>query len=148
MLPSGKIVRVTEEDDGEHADLFRALRGGCSNFGIVTRFVFRTFPQGRLWGGTLIHPLETKDQQLRAFYEFANSAAEDSDVSLMHSYGMSAERGSGCVNSVVYLKPQQETPAIVKPFVDLQPVYVNTLRALSLTELTMEQDTFNEKGLW
>jgi hypothetical protein len=27
-------------------------------------------------------------------------------------------------------------------------VYMNTLRELSLTELTVEQDAFNENGLW
>lgn len=67
VIPDGTIIRATA-DDPDHGDLFRALRGGSNNFGIVTQFTFRTFRQGRLWGGTLIHPLETKGQQLEAFY--------------------------------------------------------------------------------
>ena len=146
VLASGITVRATE-NSLEHGDLFRALRGGSNNFGIVTRFVFRAFRQGRLWGGTLIHPIETKEQQLQAFYDFAGGPLYDPNVSLIHSFGMSAERGSGFVSSIVYTKPQSE-PAVIKPFIDLKPTYLNTLRELSLTELTHEQDSFNENGLW
>ena len=144
VLPSGATVRAKKE--GEYGDLFRALRGGSNNFGIVTRFVFRTFRQGRLWGGTLVHPIETKDQQLQAFYKFSSNPSYDSNASLIHSLGMSAERGCGIVNSIVYTKPESE-PAVIKPFTSLKPTYLNTLRELSLTELTCEQDSYNQNGL-
>ena len=146
VLPSSAVVRVKEEDP-EYGELFRALRGGSNNFGIVTRFKFRTIRQGRLWGGTLIHPIEIKDQQLQAFYDFSTSPSYDSNASLIHSVGMSAERGSGFVNSFVYTKPDSE-PTVFKPFSSLEPAYLNTLRTLSLTELTREQDSFNQNGLW
>lgn len=55
---------------------------------------------------------------------------------------MSSERGSGFVNSLVYTKPEPD-PAVVKPFNEIQPIYQNTLRELSLTTLTSEQDAFN-----
>ena len=146
VLASATTVRVTEKSQ-EHNDLFRALRGGSNNFGIVTRFTFRAFRQGRLWGGTLIHPVETKDQQLKAFYDFADNPSYDPKASLIHSVGMSAERGFGFVNGVVYTEPQRD-PAVIKPFTKMEPTFLNTLRELSLTELTREQDPFNENGLW
>ncbi|KAL8723135.1 MAG: hypothetical protein Q9181_007347, partial [Wetmoreana brouardii] len=145
VLASGSTIRATENDP-DYGDLFRALRGGSNNFGIVTRFTFRTFPQGRLWGGTLIYPIETKDQQLQAFYEYSTSPSCDPNVSLIHSFGMSAERGSGFVNSIVHTKPESE-PTVIKPFTSLKPTYLNTLRELSLTELTVEQDSYNRNGL-
>ena len=145
VLPSGAVIRAAENDP-DYGDLFRALRGGSNNFGIVTSFTFRTFLQGRLWGGTLIHPIETKDQQLQAFYNFASDSSYDPNASLIHSFGMSAERGSGFVNSIVYTKPESEL-AMIKPFTSLEPIYLNTVRELSLTELTREQDAFNENGL-
>ncbi|KAL8723689.1 MAG: hypothetical protein Q9181_007230, partial [Wetmoreana brouardii] len=145
VLASGGTVRATENDP-DYGDLFRALRGGSNNFGIVTRFSFRTFPQGRLWGGTLIYPIETKDQQLEAFYNYSTSPSCDPNVSLIHSFGMSAERGSGFVNSIVHTKPESE-PTVTKPFTSLKPTYLNTLRELSLTELTVEQDSYNRNGL-
>ena len=94
-----------------------------------------------------MHSIETKDQQLQAFYNYASNPFPDPNASLIHSVGMSAERGSGIVNSVVYTKPESE-PAVIKPFLDLKPVLLNTLRELSLTELTREQDSFNQNGLW
>lgn len=146
VLASGTIVKATE-NDSEYGDLFRALRGGSNNFGIITQFTFRTFRQGRMWGGTLMHSIETREKQLQAFYNYANNPSPDPNASLIHSVGMSAERGSGVVNSVVYTKPESE-PAVIKPFLDLKPTLMNTLRELSLTELTREQDAFNENGLW
>lgn len=59
---------------------------------------------------------------------------------------MSVERGSGFVVGVVYTKPESE-PAVVKPFIRLEPTHLNTLRELSLTELMQEQDSCNENGL-
>ena len=41
VLANGSAVDCS---DTQNADLFWALRGAGSNFGIVTSFVFRTFP--------------------------------------------------------------------------------------------------------
>lgn len=46
VLPSGILVDVTEKS---HPDLFKALKGGSNNFGIVTAFEFTAFEQGDFW---------------------------------------------------------------------------------------------------
>jgi hypothetical protein len=52
VLADGSIVEATA--DGEHDDLFWALRGGHNNFGIVTRFDLKTFPMSSAYvGGTI-----------------------------------------------------------------------------------------------
>ncbi|KAF2864675.1 hypothetical protein BDV95DRAFT_292125 [Massariosphaeria phaeospora] len=145
VLASGEIIHATE-NDSEYRDLFRALRGASNNFGIVTSFTFRIFPQGRVWGGTLIHPLETKERQLSAFHDFCANPSFDPNASLIQSFGFSADRGTGCVNGVVYTKPESEKD-VINPFINIEPTYVNTLREMSITELTKEQDAFNENGL-
>ncbi|KAK0199347.1 FAD-binding domain-containing protein [Desarmillaria ectypa] len=48
VVPNGTVVTVTGEND---PDLFFSLKGGGNNYGIVTRFTLRTFPQGAIWGG-------------------------------------------------------------------------------------------------
>ncbi|KAK8008108.1 hypothetical protein PG991_010659 [Apiospora marii] len=45
VLASGEIINANAT---AHADLFRALKGGGSNFGIVTKFHLETFPAANL----------------------------------------------------------------------------------------------------
>ncbi|KAH9058093.1 FAD-binding domain-containing protein [Lactarius vividus] len=49
VLPNGTVTTVTEANH----DLWFALRGGGNNFGIVTKFTFKSFPQGNVWGGAI-----------------------------------------------------------------------------------------------
>lgn len=49
-----------------HPDLYFALRGGGSNFGIVTRFAFEAYPYGLLWGGTNVFMLDDLDERRAA----------------------------------------------------------------------------------
>jgi FAD/FMN-containing dehydrogenase len=65
VLASGEVVTAS---DTENPELFWALRGGGGNFGIVTRFTFRTFDFGPLMriGVSLYHPDEAA-QALREY---------------------------------------------------------------------------------
>ncbi|KAL9105832.1 MAG: hypothetical protein Q9227_009040, partial [Pyrenula ochraceoflavens] len=102
VLASGTALRVTE-NPLQHKELFDALHGASNNFGIVTRFKFRIFPQKSMWGGTLFHGLESKDQQLKAYHDFAAGIPEyDPLASLIHSCGMS-EKGSAFVSNLIML---------------------------------------------
>jgi FAD/FMN-containing dehydrogenase len=48
VLADGRIVNANKKTN---ADLFTALKGGNSNFGIVTRYDMETFENENLWGG-------------------------------------------------------------------------------------------------
>ncbi|KAG4434152.1 hypothetical protein IFR05_010373 [Cadophora sp. M221] len=48
VLAAGNIVYASKS---ENADLFWALKGGSSNFGIVTRFDIKTIPSKKVWAG-------------------------------------------------------------------------------------------------
>lgn len=48
VLPNGQVTDVTRESD---SDLFFSVLGGYNNFGIVTRFTAKAYPQGQVWGG-------------------------------------------------------------------------------------------------
>ncbi|PBK61210.1 FAD dependent oxidoreductase [Armillaria solidipes] len=48
VVPNGTVVTVTEANDPY---LFFSLKGGGNNYGIVTRFTLKTYPQGAVWGG-------------------------------------------------------------------------------------------------
>lgn len=49
VLADGSVSKATAT---ENPDLFWALKGGSSNFGIVTQFKLRTFASEKVWAGT------------------------------------------------------------------------------------------------
>jgi FAD/FMN-containing dehydrogenase len=57
VLPSGQIIRKVANSD---PNLFKAVKGGGNNFGIVLQFTLETHEQGDFWGGFLLY----KDEQV------------------------------------------------------------------------------------
>ncbi|KAG6380802.1 hypothetical protein JVT61DRAFT_5186 [Boletus reticuloceps] len=82
VLPNGTVTNVNES----HADLFFALRGGFNNFGIVTQFIFKAFPQSQVWGGTIIYDSSQADQLTKATADFAANNT-DPKANVLTSYG-------------------------------------------------------------
>ena len=64
VLPYGRVVNVNASSS---PDLYKALKGGSNNFGIVTRFDMKSFESGPFWGGTVAYPITTMPQQVAAF---------------------------------------------------------------------------------
>lgn len=52
VLATGAIV--TARRTGRFADLYRALRGGAGNFGVVTSFTLAAHPYSGMWAGRMI----------------------------------------------------------------------------------------------
>jgi FAD/FMN-containing dehydrogenase len=54
VIADGSVVMASAD---ENPDLFFGIRGGGSNFGVVTRFVIRLHPQRRsVYAGFLMYP--------------------------------------------------------------------------------------------
>jgi len=75
---------VTADGDPVHAspdkepDLFWAVRGGGSNFGIVTRFVYQLYPVGpEVVAGLIMHRAERATEVLRAYRDFVQHAPRE-----------------------------------------------------------------------
>ncbi|KAH7153603.1 hypothetical protein EDB81DRAFT_758546 [Dactylonectria macrodidyma] len=78
VLSDGRIINANKTS---HVGLYRALKGGGSNFGIVTRFDLEAFPAKNLYGGSRTISTNYTDEILNAVVSFANhdeSAADDS----------------------------------------------------------------------
>lgn len=64
VLADGSIVSADERSE---PDLFWAVRGGGSNFGIVTQFKFRVSPATRVVSGFLSYPIEEAPKIFEAY---------------------------------------------------------------------------------
>ncbi len=62
VLADGSIVEV---DKDSYPDLFWALKGGSSNFGLVTRFSLKTVKSSLVWAGSYTVSEEYIDQFLK-----------------------------------------------------------------------------------
>ncbi|KAF4955717.1 hypothetical protein FSARC_11778 [Fusarium sarcochroum] len=72
VLADGSIVTASKS---ENPDLFWALRGAGSSYGVVTQFTSKAFPQDDIWGGLMILP----PQALPTVIEFLNKWGATND---------------------------------------------------------------------
>lgn len=78
VTASGVVVTTTPS---AFPDLYWALRGGGSNFGIVTNFKLNAFPLGKMWGGQRIYTENNFAAILDAIYGFATTkSSQDTDA--------------------------------------------------------------------
>jgi FAD/FMN-containing dehydrogenase len=78
VTADGKLVRA---NDGEHPDLFWALRGGGGNFGVVTSFEFKLHPLGpEVLSGLIVHPFADAAELLPKFRRVVAEAADELTV--------------------------------------------------------------------
>lgn len=71
VLASGTATVASESTN---PDLWRALKGGSNNFGIVTRFTAYCFPSTKIWSGFLYLSASQTAEVLAAFQECVNRA--------------------------------------------------------------------------
>lgn len=74
VLANGDIIYA---DKDHHPDLFVALKGGSSNFGIVTQFDLETFPATPIWGGAAMYPTVVGPQMIDILSSFTHGINED-----------------------------------------------------------------------
>ncbi len=72
VTADGQVVEVSEDSE---PDLFWAIRGGESNFGIATRFRFRLHEIAEIVGGMMILP--GTPETINGFLEAADAAPEE-----------------------------------------------------------------------
>ena len=138
VLGDGSIVTANRTT---HPDLWLALKGGSNNFGIVTRFDIRTFPQSRFWGGLTVCPGSTADEHFRAYADCLHDFDPYVAILMSISWNQSADAVT-MVASVHYTKEVQDPP-VLRALTSIQPQLFRTLRTDSTTGFVVEMDKSN-----
>ncbi|KOS38668.1 hypothetical protein ACN38_g10495 [Penicillium nordicum] len=75
VLANGTIVHATES---ENSDLFKSLKGGGNNFGVVTAYTMQTHPQDhKVWGGNYVFTGDKAPEILTALRNFTDEYPDD-----------------------------------------------------------------------
>jgi FAD/FMN-containing dehydrogenase len=149
VLSDGSIINANAN---ENCDLWKALRGGGNNFGIVTRFNLKTFKQGPFWGGAVYYFPSSFASQVQAYCDELHKSDASTETHIMVSQGYShvfaALGGHFCMNQVYYTR-EEERPAVLEPFVSVQPQLesMNSMRMMTLKEAASEQANQSSDGI-
>lgn len=135
ILANGDIVYANRYNN---SDLFQVLKGGTSNFGIVTRLDLITFPNPDLWGGLVQYSSDAAAQILDAFVKWPAKLLKDphATVIIFCTYS-SLKDVTVFTNSYEYTKPIPR-PAIFDDFMALPKNISNTMRITNMTSLSYE----------
>ncbi|MCJ1307058.1 hypothetical protein MMC25_000704 [Agyrium rufum] len=146
VLSNGQLVSANAK---QNPDLYKALKGGGNNLGIVTRFDLFTFPQGKLWGGEVIYPATpaglTTQLQTLADFSHASGRGVDDNAAVIFAYIFTANGPTYIANTYTYSKAVVN-PAILQNFTSIQPQLQSTLRTTNLTDLTNEAGAGTPNG--
>ncbi len=126
VTADGEVVTASEDD---HPDLFWALRGGGSNFGVVTTFTFRAVPVGPLvYGGLAAWPVELAPEILEMVDRIGRDAPEALGLQAVIATFPAMEwipadlhDRSVVAVSVCWNGPLAEGEALLQPFKDAHP---------------------------
>ena len=141
VLANGEVVEANQH---HNSDLWRALKGGSSNFGIVTRFDLRVFPQGSLLGGIIVYPSTAASRILRSLCHLTVNF--DPNAAAIISLSWSAYNSRRFVFAHYEYTQEETKREALAPFLDVQPQYQNTMKISSLTEVAELASKYSPKG--
>ncbi|KAF7190388.1 FAD-dependent monooxygenase CTB5 [Pseudocercospora fuligena] len=143
VLANSSIVEATAHS---HAALWRALKGGTGNFGIVTRVTAKAFLSGKIWAGYAYWPDWQTSKALKAFHDF-NKPENFDPFASGPIFAMSYVRDLGVrltVSSFAYTKPET-WPSVFDGFRSIWRLW-STTKIRSLTSATEELDSLAPSG--
>ncbi|KAI0634379.1 hypothetical protein C8Q77DRAFT_1072982 [Trametes polyzona] len=78
VVPDGRVLIANASKEKK---LYQALRGGGNNFGIVTHFTIKTYPQTETYGGSFMVPGDRAEEAKQAIADFvANETRKEASL--------------------------------------------------------------------
>lgn len=138
--PPPQKREIVNANATDNADLWKALKGGSSNFGIVTRFDIQAVdvPSNGLYGGMVTFPNSATDQVIAAFSNFTNNIAnyQEGQAFSFWSY-IKGSNETVIINDLQDVTGTVDAPAFAE-YKAIKPVLSSTLRSDSHVNMTVE----------
>ncbi|KAG8763552.1 hypothetical protein FRC12_008494 [Ceratobasidium sp. 428] len=139
---------VVNPSSSSYPDLFKALKGGTGNFGIVTQFQLQTYPINNVYAGNLYYAPTQFDKLFPAVETYARVGAESDPKSHIISAWVNVP--SKLLNMATfyafYSEPVSSPPPAIKPFFDI-PTTTNTVRVKTVKDAADELTVGTVNGL-
>lgn len=133
ILSSGTMTKVNQIDN---PDLFRALKGGSNNLGIITHVDLPLVQGGLIWGGFYAIDMSHRGQVFSFFEKLNNSTTYDPYASIIHTNVLT--NGSWYILlHLAYTQPNTISPPVYAPLLAIPPIF-STLRRATHGNLTDE----------
>jgi len=135
---------ILTADDNENPDLFWAIRGGGSNFGVVTEFVLKLHPQRRtVFAGSLIFAPHCLEQIVSATTEWWPKAGEKEAV--FHVSTVLPDGNPALALMLFYNGSESEGRTNFKAFFDIGPI-MDMMREMPYEEVNTLQNVHSVPG--
>ncbi|KAF2994869.1 hypothetical protein E8E14_000855 [Neopestalotiopsis sp. 37M] len=128
---------VTTASATQNSDLYKALKGGGNNFGVVTTYVLQTYRQGDVYGGNLVFARsgpEIDAKLLQAVRDFTEYNDDDKAAVIVTAERSTVDAVDSWILFIFYDGPVPPE-ATFKNFTDAGVPTLNTLRTQTYSEL-------------
>ncbi|KAI1085294.1 FAD-binding domain-containing protein [Whalleya microplaca] len=116
VLADGSVV---EANATSNPDIFRVLKGGHNNFGIVTKFDMRTFEAKDIWDGNIVHSKAVTKQVVEAFVDFTENLTENPDNHILAMWAYMPQAKEHFINMVLTSLDGVENPKSLQKFLKI-----------------------------
>jgi len=132
VLANGTVVHASAT---EHSDLFKVLKGGGNNFGVVTEYVVQGYRQGDVVGGNLVfvRSEETDRKMLKAVRDFTEYSEDDKAAVIVTAERTNLDLVDSWILFLFYDGPEVPSGTFDN-FTNIGPV-VDTVRRRSYADL-------------
>ena len=145
VLANSSIVQANQDTN---PDLFWALKGGSSNFGIVTRFDCRTFPLNSVYGGTTTYKSESLNDYLDAIasYVVPGGGSDDVRASINPTLQLNVSSGTFTINSLSTHVGSDPNPAAFANFSKIPASSSDNSVRTSFATITDESAIYGDRS--
>ncbi|QRV78647.1 FAD-binding domain protein [Ceratobasidium sp. AG-Ba] len=145
VLANGTVATASSTS---HPDLFKALKGGSGNFGIVTQFQLQTYPIHNVYAGNLYYTPQQYNSLFPAIEAYARTGVESAPKSHIISAWVNVPSRllDMATFYAFYSDPVASPPPGIQPFFDI-PTIQNTVKVKTVKEAADELTVGTINGL-